>query len=739
MWETTTNNKPLRKEVIDLGIYLSTLRKYWLTIFLLTTLSTAITVLVVLSIAPVYRATAVLQIETQQAKAVSIEEIVGIDTSQQEYFLTEFENLKSNQIAERVIDKLNLATLQEFNGKRENPGLLDNIISRAKTHPLIQAYLPEEQPATEEQLQKVLRQTVLTTFKGKLTISPVRKTHLVKISFESEDPDLAARIANEVGNSYIESKLEARLTMTTQASDWLSGRLNELKQQLLNSEKQLSDFLQQEELIDVSGIDGLASTELTDLTTRLSAARDRRIAAESLSYLLKTNKNADLTSLSSVTEISNHPQMRDIRFAIIDAEKQVSELSNRYGPKHDKMIQAQSQLKTVQNSARKLLAQLVKGLDKERQAARQQEASLQKTLAAKKNEYQHLTVKEAKYNALKREVESNRQLYDLFLNRQKETSATSDFKAANAHFSDYAMSPLEPAKPQKSKIVGFAAISGMLFAITLVFILESLRSTIERAEDIEDKLGLHLLGAIPSVKRRKKAPDANLFFDSKQRAFTESIRSIRTSLLLNLSNQTRKQITVTSSIPGEGKTTTSVNLAIAMAAMEKVLLIDCDLRRASIGEHFGMAKSHPGLSNILVMGATIDECIYHDDQSGLDVMPAGLLPPNPQELLSSKKFTALLQQLEEQYDRIVIDTPPSLIVSDALVTGRISGGTIIVVKAGATRLKLINATISKLIKHDIVIDGVVLNQVEKKHSDSYGYNGKYSEYYQSESTMSDAR
>ena len=737
MLENTTNNQPLKEEVVDVTTYFSTLKKYWLTIALITTLTAAITLLVVLSITPVYRATATLLIEAKQQKAVSIEEIVGIDSSQKEYYLTQFEILKSNQIAERVIDKLNLATLPEFNGEREISGLLGDIITRLKANSLVQAYLVE--PKTGEEYQEELRQEVLTTFKKKLTISPVQNTQLVNISFESEDPKLAASVANEVGNSYIESNLEARLTMTSQASNWLSARLSELKHQVLNSEKQLSDFLQKEGLIDVSGIDGLASAELADLTDRLSAARDRRIAAESLAYLLKANKNADLASLSSVKEISNHPQMRDVRLAINEAEQRVSELSNRYGPKHDKMIQAKAQLRTAQNSARKLMTQLVKGLDRERVAAQQQEASLQKTLAAKKDEYQHLTVKEAEYDVLKREVDSNRQLYDVFLNRQKETSATSDFKAANARFSDHAMTPLEPAKPQKTMIVAFATITGMMLAITMVFILESLRSNIERSEDIEDKLGLHPLGAIPSVKLKNKMLDASLFFNDKQRPFTESIRSIRTSLLLNLANQSRKQIAVTSSLPGEGKTTTAINLAIAMAAMEKVLLVDCDLRRASVGEHFGIAKSHPGISNMLVMGATADECIYHDDQSGLDVLPAGLLPPNPLELLSSKKLTALLNQFEEQYDRIIIDTPPTLIVSDALVAGRIAGGAIIVVKAGSTRLKLIKSTITKLIKHDITIDGVVLNQLEKKHSDdSYGYYSKYGEYYRSEPSMSKA-
>ena len=749
MQDKSPNKLQPQDEVVDIRSYFSTIKKYWLTIFLFTVLTTALATLIVLSITPVYRATAVLLIESQQQKAVSIEDVVGIDTTKKEYYQTQFEIIKSNNIAERVINKLNLTVLPEFNGQRKTPSFLetirDSIEDTIKSHPLIQAYIPEEKPATEEQLNEELRQKVLETFKKKLTVSPIRKTQLVEISFESEDPVLAARIANEVGNSYIESYLEARLAMTAKASSWLSGRMSGLKQQLTDSEERLSNFLQQEGLIDLSGISGLASSELSDLTTQLSTARDRRIAAESLSNLLKNNKSTDIDSLSSVPEISNHPQMRDIRLAEIDAERRVSELSKRYGPKHDKMIQAQAQLKSLKHNAKDLLAQLAKGLDKERQAARHQEATLQQTLTSKKREYQQLAVKEAKYDALKREVESNRQLYELFLTRQKETSATSDFKSVNASFSDHAITPLHAAKPDKVKIIAVTGAGGMILAIVMAFMLESLRNTIERIEDVEDKLGLQQLGSIPAIKLKKfkkKPIDSSLFFETEQQFFTESVRSIRTSLLLNLANQKRKQFVVTSSIPGEGKTTAAINLAMSMASMEKVLLIDCDLRRPSVGERFGLFDNHPGLSNILTMGTTISECIYHDDRSGLDILPSGMKPPTPQELLSSAKLTALIKHLEKHYDRIVIDTPPALVVSDALVLGRSAGATIIVVKAGETKLKQITATMSKMIKHDIAIDGVILNKLEKKHYDSYDHYRYYEDYkgnFQHKPSMPDNR
>ncbi|UTV30456.1 GumC family protein [Photobacterium atrarenae] len=353
MLETPVNH-PQRKEAnFGFGSYLSTLKKYRLAIFLLTTLTAVVSYFLVQSTTPVYRATAVLLIEAQQQKAVSIEEVVGIDTSKKEYYLTQFEILKSNKIAQHVIDKLDLATLPEFNGQLEDTGLLATIKAWLKSSLSTQTTLSEIQATTMLTRQEKLKRKVLATFKDKLTIAPIRNTQLVKISFESEDPILAAHIANEVGNSYIQSNLEARLSITSQTSDWLRERLDELKQQLVESEARLSNFMQQEGLIDFSGINGLASVELTELTNQLSAARDRRIAAESLSYLLNKNKSADAASLSTVSEISNHPQLRDIRLAEIDAEKRVSELSKRYGPKHDKMIQAQAQLATIQRHAKK--------------------------------------------------------------------------------------------------------------------------------------------------------------------------------------------------------------------------------------------------------------------------------------------------------------------------------------------------------------------------------------------------
>ncbi|MCP3699876.1 MAG: polysaccharide biosynthesis tyrosine autokinase, partial [Aliivibrio sp.] len=602
-----SHNNDSQEQLIDLGYYYHLVKKRWLSISLFTLLCTAISVLIALSITPTYRATSTLLIESSQQRAISIEEVVGIDTSAKEYYLTQFEILKSNQVAQRVIEKLNLDQVPEFNPNIlvKEPSAIDELKNQLLSHPLIEPYFIKddtEMPSLLEQ-QEAINRVVLKTFKSRLTISPIRKTQLVNISFESQDPKLAATIANAVGLAFIENNLESKLIATEQATGWIDQRLSELKQNLSNSEQALLQFLQQQQLIDNSGIEALTSSELSSLTNRIAEATDKRIEAQALYNALKNNKGA-------ISLISNHPQIRDIRLAESNAEKEVSELSKRYGPKHDQMIQANAQLQSIQSRIKVLTAKLVRGIKKELASAKEQERALKNELLNKKEEFQALSVVKSEYDALKREVNSNAKLYDLFLTRQKETSATSDFSAANARFSDYALVPEYPSKPNRKLIVILTFIASASFAVVLVICLDAFNNTITSARDFENKLGLLPTGTIPAIKdkRYKKSPiDVNLFNNNKFTLFQESIDSIRTSLYLILPKSERKLLAVSSSVPGEGKTTTAISLAHSFSQLEKVLIIDCDLRKPSVGQRFGLSNSHPGLSNILLMNTPLEE------------------------------------------------------------------------------------------------------------------------------------
>lgn len=703
---------------IDLIIYVKIIGRYWVAITLWVLLVTLATTLMILLITPMYRASATLLIESQSHQAVSIEEVYSLDTSKKEYYQTQFEILRSDHIAEKVIEQLELANHPEFTRRVGKLSTRDTLLTFLHKIELLTPFFPNPLAPSVSIHSDAAKQAILKTFKSQLTIEPIRNTQLVNIHFDSVTAQLAAQVVNALGNVYITSNLEARLLVTQTASSWIGERLIELKNNLNETELSLIHFLKKENLIELDDINELAGTELTNISVRLSQARDKRVAAESLFSLLQNNWEGGSTLLS-VPEISNHPQVRDVKNAEIDAERKVSELAKRYGPKHDKMIQALAQLDAVQNRTELVINNLARGIKKELDSTKQQERSLIREFEKKKQDYQKIISKRAKYDSLKRDVESNRQLYDLFLNRQKETSVSSDSEALNARFTDIAATPQHPFYPQTTKLIVISAAFAFLFAVVCAFLADAYRNTIENPDDIEEKLKLHHLGYLPkiSVKRFKNTPiDHTLYFDSSALFFSDSVKNIRTAILLSLTNSHRKTLAITSSLPSEGKTTVALSLAQSLAKMEKTLLIDCDLRMPSIGQRYGLPTNQSGLTNVLMTESLLEDNIYHDAISSLDILPAGLIPANPQELLSSAKFSLVLSQLQQIYDRIIIDTPPILVVSDGLIVGDLVNGMILVIKAETTTEKQINQSIKQLARHHIPIDGVVLNQLSSKYS-----------------------
>jgi polysaccharide biosynthesis transport protein len=715
------------EDIIDLSHYTNLLKKSWLSIALFSLIVTGLSILVVLQLTPQYTATATLLIEAQEKKAISIQEVVGIDTTQKEYYQTQFEILKSNQIAESVIEKLRLKELVEFNGSLNTE---NNFIDNIKEIPLVASLLKKNaEEKSQTDTNESIRQNVLYAFKQKLVISPVRNTQLVEISFSSQNPKLAAEVANAVGYAYIEQNLEARLGATHYASSWITSRLSELQDELSSSERALQDYLVEEKLIDDSGIDALASQELTNLTQRLSEVRDRRIEVESAYSALHNTNSRDIAAISSIPAISSHAQVVAIRKAEFDAQNEVNELSKRYGAKHDKMISAQARLNAVKEQAATTTRQLIEGFGKELQALKQQEVLTQQTIDSRRADFQDLTVKRSKYDALKREVETNRDVLSVFLQRQKETTATQDFNSANARFTDEALVPQQAAAPNKKLIVVLAFIAALGFAVILALISDAMKSTIDSVKSFEDKFGIIPLAGVPKIKssRFKKKPlDNTVLFDEQEVTFSESIRTIRTSLMLN--NNKNKRLAITSPSASEGKTTIAINIAMAFSKLEKTILIDCDLRKSSIAERFGLNKAQQGLVNHLIMDADLIDCLYKDENSGLSILPAGMVVTNLQELLSSPKFVEMLNKLELQFDRIIIDTPPTLPVSDSLIIGQLTKSALVVIKANETKQEAVKKAFSKLLQHKIHINGIVVNQVNSKEASlEYGY-GNYNYY-----------
>lgn len=721
---THPNNLQMNKvELIRFGHHFKAIKKNWLSIAAFTLLFSLTCTWYIYSKASIYQATATLLIQEEQKSALSIEEVYGVDTTKKEYFQTQIAILKSNHIADKVIRELSLTQLPEFTSS----GGLNKKIDQIKSIPFVQDLLnvapsPKETAQFSESYYQALQ-----AFRSKLDIEPVRNTQLVRIRFRSTDPKLATTIANAVGQAYIDANFEAKLVVTQNAATWLTNNSQKLEERLRNSEQALQEFLLKEGLIDINGIDEIYANELEELTRKLNVAVNKRIEAQTLIQLLRRKSSQSLDSLLSIDEFANQAQIRDLKLSEAQAAKNLSELAQRYGPKHDRMIQAKAQLAEIQARTQQLIRDISFSKQQDLLAAKAQEDMLRAELDNKKSDFQSLGSQKARYEQLKREVESNKALYEAFLNREKETNATSDYKNVTARFTDKAIIPLFPVAPQRIKLVLIATFFGFAIACALVIILETLREVIRSTADVQEKLGVTCLGVIPMVKKRnlrKNGVSYTAYLDDEEKLFSEACRSVRTSLLLKLTNTKQKILPFTSAIPEEGKTSTSINMAVSFSKMEKVLIIDCDLRRPSIAKRFGIAESSPGLTHILTMDTPIKDCVTHIEEANLDILPAGLIPPNPQELLASERFKKLLEHFQNKYDRIIIDTPPLLSVSDGLILGQYANGLITVIRSESTKSSLVNLALSKQIQHSVPSLGVLITQAKTKEGETL-YVQKY--------------
>ncbi|WP_337840971.1 polysaccharide biosynthesis tyrosine autokinase [Rheinheimera sp.] len=713
---------PQQQDVIDLRKYISIINIHKWRILTLAVLVTVLTVLVVLNIQSKYASTATLLIESQQAKAVSIEEVYGINSGQQEYYLTQFEILKSRSIAEKVVDKLSLKDHPDFEVK---PGLMQRLRDLVPFIPNPEAELTPEQIAFKQ------RESLVNEFLERLSINPIRKTQLVQISFTTYSPELAAQVANAVGDEYINSQLEAKLGITQQAANWLGGRLGELRQQLDDSEARLQAYREKEGLIDVEGVRGLGAKELERLSDELTEARSRKAQVDGFIRVIRQYGIDNMEQLESLPEITAHKGVQDIKTLQAATEQKVSELSKIYGPRHPKLIAAKSELTAVTDNLRGQIKKLVSGIENEARSVQENVLVLEAELAKAKTQYQDTSIKETTYQRLEREVATNRQLFETFLARQKETEVTSDFNSAIARFTDRAVPGTEPVAPKRKLIVVLAFVATLGLGMMLAFVLDALNDTIKSPNEVENLLGQRTLGFMPDLPHKKNT-DLPLysFFDDGHKQYAESVRSIRTSLTLLALDKQLKLIELTSSVPSEGKSTCAVNLAFAFGQMEKVLIIDADMRRPTLAKRFGLPAYQPGLANLIAGREQLDDCLVVDEKSGITLLPAGNVPPNPLELLSSPRFAELLQQLAQRYDRVIIDTPPVQAVSDALVIAKTADAVLYVVAADQTRGGAIKSGIHKLLQTENNLYGVILNKVNmKKVAQSYGDYSHYGYYH----------
>ncbi len=761
---------------IDLQHYLRILRKHKWPIALFTAAVTALAAYYAYTATPIYRATSTLLIEQQKANVPTIEELYGVDSQNTDYYQTQFVLLQSRTLARAVIDSAGLwndpelsvaardAQARERAAQRsalgdteEVPqdlmGKVNNFLagfglggsgdqlprSESIVEPVDVASLPSDAStnpalAGEPELSHE-QEAIISRFMSRVTIAPIRKTKLVKISYESDRPELAARIANTIGEQYINSYLEGKLEKTAKASTFLNERLSSLKGTLEESKSRLISFKEANGLVDVDGSVNrlneqrllLDTAELAQANNDLASARDIYQEVQSL------RNNPEL--LETVPGVQSDPLVQRTQIELGTAQRALDELLNRYGEKHPRVVDAKSQLNTLNTAMQSHVRRVVSSIGKNYQLARQRVASIEAKLASGKQSIQSLGSKKFELDALEREVLTNQDIYDKFFNTISEAKSADGLETANARISDVAVSPAGPVKPKKQLIIALAALASLVLSMLMAFLYEQMDDTIRSTNDIEGKLGMKLLGILPLVKnglfnRAQALPLNPADIPDKKGTFSEAVNTARTALCMDDGAQGRKVIMVTSSVPGEGKSTASINLAYSLAQLERVLLIDCDMRRPTIAKAASFDKSIPGLSSLITNTAPAKDCIKRGVFDGVvDILPSGPIPDQPLELLSSKRFEKILSQLSEHYDRIVIDSAPTQAVSDALVLSKLTDAVVYVVKSHDTSIELVKRGLKRLGQVNAPVAGVLITQVDIDKITSYGGDYYYQGYY----------
>jgi len=650
---------------------------------------------------------------------------------------TEVRILKSDLLALQVIKQLNLDKRPEFGGTQASPSNMLGLTT--------DALQPDSEKTT----------SLLAGFKAGLRVALIPNTRIIEIHYRSPDKTLAANVVNTLIASYIEQNFKTRFESTMQASDWLSKQLVDLEMKVQTSQEKLVQYQKQHEILGIDEKQNITTSKLDELNKELTAAESDRMQKESI-YRLVQSSDPDMATAAAVSaggSAGSSGLMERMREQQADLKIQIAQLSTQFGNAYPKVVQLNTQLKEVDAQLQTETIKVVSRVRSGYLAALQHETMLRQAMDNQKQEANKLNESAIEYSLLKRDVESYRTLYEGLMEKLKEAGVTAGLRSNNIRSVDKARVPTYPSEPNVPRNLAFALALGLSTGIGLAFLLEGIDNTVRTPEQAQAISGLPSLGMIPlgsksgleaAAKRLTVASSreaVELVTQSRpQSQMAESYRALRTSLLLTSLGGPPKVILITSALPQEGKTTTSINTAIVLAQKgTRVLLMDADLRRPSIHKTLGMGPK-TGLSNVLTGNATLQQAVVRSNiLPTLFVLSAGTPPPNPAELLASSNMKDILAELREQYDHIVVDTPPTLSVTDAVVMSTRADSVVLVIRSGQTTKQALRRSRDLLMQVNARVSGVLLNAVDLSSPDYYyyyEYQGKYGHrYYQEDEPM----
>jgi succinoglycan biosynthesis transport protein ExoP len=656
----------------------------------------------------VYRATAEVEVDSETPDVQSVNNLFTTVPTDATFLQTQVDVLNSGSLAWQTIQQLKLDRNRAFN-------------------PAASGHFDKARDTSSTQRPRLIK-----LFKDSLSVDLVTGSRMIRVSFESSDPQLAAEVANTLVANYREYNFRSKYDATRQASGWMSEQLNELRARVEKSQEALVDYERRSSIVNINGKENVEDQRLADLSQDLTMAQNDLAQQESLYHLVKANpEKAGLLAQDSLLQ-DMEEKSADLKTAYIDALGQ-------YGPKFPKVARLHDQIGEIQSLISQEQARTVERITHNYNVALGRLKLLTDSVAREKSEVGKLSQLMIQYDLLKHDFDTNQQLYDSLLTRVKEAAVSTGLRANNVHLVDHALVPSIPVMPRKGRNIAIGLMVGLILGTTMAFIREVMDTSIMTAEDIERSIAEPVLGVIPAVhpggigkswfsRHKKKPPPA---FEGVEWAvlrqptsmLAESYHSLRTAVLLSSEPRPPRALLLTSAQPFEGKTATAFNLAVALTQIGRhVLFIDADMRQPGLKRILD-TNGRPGLSNILASEVNIEQAIFQMPQlPDLWFLSAGPQPSNPADLLAYSAMKELLATLRVRFDHIVVDTPPALMVTDATVVSSFVDGVILVTESEVTARAALVRTHRVLENAGANILGCVLNKLDLKYDGHYGSN-----------------
>ncbi len=622
---------------------------------------------------------------------------------------TQYQLIKSQVVAERVVSLLSLDTTYDSYFKKGGGWFGSGRAAR-----------PENGFPDAARGEASAGHHIADMISNSIVVTPVKNSKIVEISYTSTNPAFAALIVNTVTKAYMDILLEMRMSSSKYAMQWMQEKANEEKAKLELSEEALQQYMRNNDIVTLENKVTMVPEKIAEVSSKAAEAETKRKAMEALYNQVQSVAN-DPARADTISVIASDPTIQALRVQILGAEERITDLSKKYGPKHPTMIAAQEDLKALKAKKDQEIRRVIESVKNDYELARATEQNFRKMAGQTQAQTQSLNEKFVQYGVLRRDADTNQQLYDAMVKQMKEQGITQDAQTVNVFVVENAETPKSPTKPKKTLNILLGLIVGLAGGFGAAFFLEYLDNTVKSPDDVETKLGAPVYGVVPLLSAERSIED--IVVKEPQSQFAESYKTIRTAIQLSQSAKQPKNLLVTSIAPGEGKTATSVNLALTIAQAEhSVLLVDGDLRKPRIHKIFGLDAS-AGLSTYLA-GASGEDSIFRKVAPNLSVIPAGPIPPNPSELLGSDMMRTLLHVADERFDFVIWDSSPLLTVADGLILSKVLDGTVIIARHGVTTYDGLRKGLKALRDIDAPFLGIVINAADFKKRDYY-YQGYY--------------